>query len=270
MSALTLKLRFAPPVRLNLSALVPGRLTGMSLAEICALPVSGGRQPLSVGECFEVSGSPGEVLRLEGGSDRFDYVGADHAGGEIVVEGAVGAYAGRRMKAGKLDIRGDAGDCLASNLRGGLVTVSGSAGCHLGLPKPGEKDGMAGGTVIVQGDTGEFPGERMRRGLLLVKGRLGENSGARMMGGVIWAEQGLSRGAGAQMRRGTLIGPMVETPLATFADCGELDLLIVRIMDRHWREQLGESAPPAITGPTRRLMGDMASLGKGEILLTQS
>lgn len=270
MSALTLKLRSAPSVRLNLSSLVPGRLAGLSLGEIEKLSISGGRQPLSVGDCFEVAGSPGEALRIEGGSDRLDYVGAAHAGGEIIVDGDVGAYAGRRMKTGKLDIRGNAGLCLASNILGGLIVVAGSAGDHLGLPRPGEKDGMAGGTVVVHGDTGAFPGERMRRGLLLVKGKLGENAGARMMGGVIWAEQGLSRGAGAQMRRGTLIGPTLASPLATFADCGQLDLLILRIMDRHWRDALGELAPPAITKPVRRLMGDMASLGKGEILLTES
>ncbi len=271
MSALTLKLRSAPPVRIHLSGLVPGRLAGMSLGEIEKLAVAGGPQPLSVGDCFDVSGSAGEALHIEGGSDRLDYVGAGHAGGEIVVEGDVGAYAGRRMKTGRLDIRGNAGDCLASNLRGGTVIVSGSAGDHLGLPKPGEKDGMSGGAVIVHGDTGEFPGERMRRGLLLVKGKLGVNAGARMMGGVIFAERGLSKGAGVQMRRGTLIGPSLESQLATFADCGLLDLLIVRIMGRHWRKELGDTiAPPAIHGPVRRLMGDMASLGKGEILLTES
>jgi len=268
MSALKLKLRSAPPVRLDLSRLVPGRLAGLSSAEIEKLAVSGGPQGLTVGDCFEVSGAPGEDLIFEGGSDRFDYVGAEHAGGKIIVEGDVGAYAGRRMKAGHLEINGDAGVCLASNLRGGIVSVRGSAGEHIGLPRPGEKDGMAGGAVIVHGDTGDYPGERMRRGTLIVKGRLGKLAGARMMGGTIWAEQGLSAGAGIQMRRGTLIGPRIDEPLATFVDCGTHDLLILKIMAVHWRNTLGDVAPPAFS-PPRRLMGDMASLGKGEILLTE-
>ena len=268
MSALTLKLRCEPAMRLDLSCLVPGRLAGMSRGEIERLEVGRGRHPLKVGDCFEVSGESGDSIIFEGGSDRFDYVGATHAGGNILVDGDVGAYAARRMKAGGLEIRGNAGVCLASNMRGGTVKVGGSAGAHIGRPKPGEKDGMAGGAVIVQGNTDDYPGERMRRGILFVRGRLGKFAGARMMGGTIFAEQGLSEGAGIQMRRGTLIGPKLEAPLATFVDCGRHDLLILKVMARYWLKTLGDAAPPQLTTPPRRLMGDMASLGKGEILLS--
>jgi len=90
-----------------------------------------------------------------------------------------------------------------------------------------------------------------------------------MMGGTIVGEQGLSAGAGVQMRRGTLIGPSLEAPSATFVDCGTHDLLILTIMAAYWRKILGDLAPPAIALAPRRLMGDMSSLGKGEILLTE-
>ncbi len=270
MSALTLKLRSVPAVRLDLSRIVPGRLAGMSVGEIERLDIRGGQNALKVGDCFQVSGEPGHKVIFEGGSDGFDYVGARHAGGDILVDGDVGAYAARRMKEGRLEVRGNAGVCLASNMLGGTVQVGGSAGAHIGRPRPGEKDGMAGGTVVVHGDTGDYPGERMRRGTLFVKGRLGMFAGARMMGGTIFAEQGLSAGAGIQMRRGTLIGPRLEAVLATFVDCGPHDLLILKIMARHWRKTLGDAAPPELTSPPRRLMGDMASLGKGEILLSDA
>lgn len=269
MSALKLKLRAAPSQRLDLSQLVPGRLAGMSTGEIEKISIYGGPKGLTVGDCFAVNGTAGEALHIEGGSDKLDNVGAEHAGGEIIVDGDVGSYAGRRMKSGRLDIRGNAGDCLASNLRGGLVVVGGSAGAHLGAPRAGDKDGMAGGTVVVKGDAGELAGERMRRGTLIVKGRMGRNAGARMMGGTIVGEQGLSAGAGVQMRRGTLIGPSLEAQSATFVDCGTHDLLILKIMAAYWRKTLGDLAPPAIASAPRRLMGDMSSLGKGEILLTE-
>lgn len=268
MSALKLKLRSAPAQRLDLSQLVPGRLAGLSLAQVERLPLGAGAKAPVVADCFEVSGTAAESVHIEGGSTKLDFVGAEHSGGEIVVEGDVGAYAGRRMKTGRLDIRGNAGECLASNLRGGLVVVGGSAAAHIGMPRPGEKDGIAGGTVVVHGDAGDFAGERMRRGTLIVRGRLGNNAGARMMGGTIWAAQGLAAGAGIQMRRGTLIGPAIDGPLATFVDCGTHDLLILKIMAAYWRKTLGDLAPPEISKPPRRLMGDMASLGKGEILLT--
>ncbi|MBU1210374.1 MAG: formylmethanofuran dehydrogenase subunit C [Alphaproteobacteria bacterium] len=269
MSALKLKLRAAPSRRLDLSPLIPGRLAGLSIAEIEKIAIYAGPEGLTVGDCFAVSGAAGDALHIEGGSDKFDKVGAEHAGGEIIVDGDVGLYAGRRMKSGRLDIRGNAGDCLASNLRGGIVIVSGSAGTHLGGPLAGEKDGLAGGTVVVMGDTGDLAGERMRRGTLVVKGRMGRNAGARMMGGTIIGEQGLSAGAGVQMRRGTLIGPSLEAQSATFVDCGTHELLILTIMAAYWRRTLGDLAPPAIASAPRRLMGDLSSLGKGEILLTE-
>lgn len=269
MSALKLKLLAAPSQRLDLSQLVPARLAGLSLGEIEKLTLASGPAHLVVGDCFAVSGAPGEALHFEGGSDMLEFVGAEHTGGEIIVDGDVGSYAGRRMKSGRLDIRGNAGSYLASNLRGGIVVVGGSAGSHLGGPRSGEKDGMAGGSVVVKGDAGDLACERMRRGTLVVKGRMGRNAGARMMGGTIFAEQGLSRGAGNQMRRGTLIGPTLEAPLATFLDCGRHELLILKIMAAYWRKTLGDLAPPDLPRAPQRLMGDMASLGKGEILLTR-
>lgn len=268
MSALTLKLRAAPDRRLDLAPLVPGRLAGLTVGEIERLQIVGGPHPLTVADCFAVSGSPGDRLVIAGGSDKLDYVGAKHAGGEIIVEGDVGAYAGRRMKAGRLEIAGNAGVCLASNLNGGAIVVKGGAGAHLGAPRPGEKDGMAGGSVVVLGDAGDFAGERMRRGTLVVKGRTGDNAGARMMGGTIFSEAGFGRGAGIQMRRGTLVGPSADGILPTFLETGRHDLLILRIMQRYWQETLGELAPPRFAHAPRRLMGDTASLGRGELLLT--
>ncbi len=270
MSALSMKLRAEPPRRLDMSAFVPGRLAGLSIAEIERLEIAAGPKPIKAGDFFAFDGAPGDRLVIEGGSSRLDYIGKAHAGGEIIVEGDAGAYAGRQMKTGRMEIRGNAGVGLASNLKGGIIVVDGSAGGYLGAPKPGEKDGMAGGSVVVKGDAGECAGERMRRGTLVVKGRLGENAGARMMGGTIWAEKGLTRGAGIQMRRGTLIGPSLDAPLPTFLDCGQHDLLIVRMMQKYWAEILGDLAPPSLTAAPRRLMGDTASLGKGEILIAEA
>ncbi|MBU2580980.1 MAG: formylmethanofuran dehydrogenase subunit C [Alphaproteobacteria bacterium] len=268
MSALKLKLRAAPPRRIDLAQLVPGKLAGLSVAEIEKLVVAQGADKLVVGDCFAVSGEAGDTIHFEGGSDKFESVGAENAGGLIVVDGHAGANAGRRMKSGRLDILGNAGDYLASNLRGGLIVVGGSAGAHLGGPHSGEKDGMAGGNVVVKGNTGELSGERMRRGSIIVKGSMGRDAGARMMGGTIFGEQGLSAGAGVQMRRGTLIGPTLYPASATFVDCGTHELLILKIMAAYWAKTLEDLAPPPMPAAPRRLMGDMASLGKGEILLT--
>ena len=99
---------------------------------------------------------------------------------------------------------------------------------------------------------------------------MGRNAGARMMGGTIVGEEGLSRGCRCTDAARHADRPIaLDEPLATFVDCGTHDLLILKIMAAHWRKTLGDLAPPAIASAPRRLMGDMASLGKGEILLTE-
>ncbi len=127
---------------------------------------------------------------------------------------------------------------------------------------------MAGGTVVVDGNAGERAGDRMRRGTIIVRGRCGEAAGSRMSGGTIWALGGFGSGPGPLMRRGTLIGPAVERLLPTFVDCGPHDLLVLRILGRYLADTLGPLAPRPITGAVRRFAGDMASIGKGEILFT--
>ena len=269
MSALTLKLHTPPPMRLNLAPLHASNLAGKTSAEIESIALTHGARPVRVADIFSLSGSPGDSLHIEGGSNRLDYIATHADGGTIIVEGDVGAYAAHKMKSGRLDIRGNAQAYLASSLNGGLITVTGSAGDHLGGPHAGERDGISGGTVIVTGAIGELGGERMRRGTIITHAKTGANTGARMMGGTIIAPQGFGPCAGIQMRRGMLIAPSMDNMLTTFVDCGHHDLGIVHIISRHLQKTLGELAPELPASRVHRFAGDMASLGKGEILLTQ-
>jgi formylmethanofuran dehydrogenase subunit C len=127
---------------------------------------------------------------------------------------------------------------------------------------------MTGGNVIVDGNIGARAGDKMRRGLILVRGTTGEAAGSRMIGGTIVAEGGLGPHAGQLMRRGTLIAPRVDRLMATFGDCGVHDLVILRLMSRGWLAELGPLAPKPFPPAVRRFAGDLAAIGKGEILLT--
>ena len=69
------------------------------------------------------------------------------------------------------------------------------------------------------------------------------------------------------MRRGTLIGPSVRSLLPTFVDCGNHDLVALRLIMRYLTETLGPLAPKAVAGPQRRWAGDLATIGRGELLL---
>lgn len=265
MSTLTLTLRHAPAHTLDLSALTPAKVAGLSTGEIESLDV-GGRH--KVGDVFSVSGSAGEAIVISGGSPLLDYVGADLDGGSITVEGPVGAYAGRGMRNGRLVIGGDAGAYLASTARGGIVHVKGAAGAFAGGARPGDKFGMLGGTVLVEGTVGERAGERMRRGTIIARGKFGPAAGSRMVGGTLWTEAGFGPRPGPLLRRGTLIGPSADNLLPTFVDCGRVDPVILRILSRHVASTLGALAPRALPGSVRKLAGDQATIGKGEILLT--
>jgi formylmethanofuran dehydrogenase subunit C len=127
---------------------------------------------------------------------------------------------------------------------------------------------MTGGIVLVEGDAGDRVGERMRRGTIIVRGRCGASAGARMLGGTVWAEQGFGAMPGVLLRRGTLIGLAVESMLPTFADAGKHDLVILRVFSRYLSAALGPLAPRPLPGSVRKYAGDLATIGKGEILIT--
>jgi formylmethanofuran dehydrogenase subunit C len=108
-------------------------------------------------------------------------------------------------------------------------------------------------------------GERMRRGLVIVAGGAGDYAGARMIAGTIVLKGRVGRFAGYGLRRGSLIlGKEPEHLLPTFGDCGVLDFNWLRVLDRALQ---ATGARVKLKARARRLMGDMAVLGKGEMLI---
>lgn len=262
---LILRLRGAPDQRLDMSPLVPGNLARKSEREIAAIEIHTTRQRVSVGELFDVSGSDAAVIVIEGGSQRFDNVGAGLDGGTLAVEGDVGNKAGRGMTGGTLTIRGDAGHWAGSGLSGGVLEVGGDAGDRLGGAFPGESQGMDGGAVIVRGNAGERAGDRQRRGIIVVEGDVGPNAASRMLAGSLVVCGKASGRTGYLMRRGTVVLGSGELA-ATFADTGVHDLVAMRLLGRH----LGSYSRPSATmlaRPLRKYSGDLAVLGKGEVFI---
>lgn len=272
MSQLTLTLRAGalPTGRISLAGLTPATLANLSGGNIAHRPISVGAREIALGELFELSGAAGETLIIAGSTDKIDDVGLNLDAGAIIVDGDIGGYGGRRMSGGRLEIKGNTGPYLASRLSGGLITVAGSAGDYVGGIKAGEKFGMTGGTVVVAGDIGARAGDRMRRGTIIAHGSFGAHAGARMMGGTLWTEKGFGPEPGPLLRRGTLIGPAVETVLPTFVDGGRHDLGILRILSKHMSDTLGSNAPKPLPPTVQKFSGDMATIGKGELLLTAS
>jgi formylmethanofuran dehydrogenase subunit C len=264
-----LKLRFKAPAteRITLAGITPSKLASLSSHEIANLTVGIEKDGIQLGDAFDISGSSGDTLTIEGATPEIDFVGEGLDSGTVRIVGNVGSYAARKMTGGKLEIHGNVGDFLASGTTGGMIHVSGNAGDSLGGVVTGERFGMLGGTAVIEGNVGARAGDKMRRGTVVVRGKTGPGTGSRMIGGTIWAEGGFGPGPGLMMRRGTLLGPSVESFLPTFVDCGKHDLVIVRIIARYLKATLGDLAPKPMPLFVQKIGGDTATIGRGEILL---
>jgi formylmethanofuran dehydrogenase subunit C len=269
MSTLRLTLRERPAQRVDLSPLTADHLRGKSPDEVGAIELTCGNRKVRVNDLFTHSGNFGSELEILGSCDRLDGIGQGMTHGRIIVHGDTGAYLGAGMTGGSLVVRGNIGAYAATGMRGGRIHVYGNSGDFLAAAVPGDRHGMQGGLVLVDGDAGDRLGDRMRRGTVLVQGNAGAYCAARMVAGTIgvWGRVGGFPGLG--MRRGTLL--LGETPgalLPTFNDCGAYPLNFLTLLIRSWRTLQSAFATLPDSGfRVRRFMGDLANGGRGEILV---
>jgi len=265
MSALSFELKGKPDQRLDLSPLIPAKLKELKGKEIEALVIGTTRDKLAVGDAFKVSGKDAEAISFSATDGRFDKIGAGMKEGEITVEGGVGAYLGAGMKGGKIKVKGNAGVLAGASMAGGEIAIGGDAGERAGGILVGETLGMRGGLLTIGGNAGPLLGERMRRGMIIVSGDAGDYLGGRMVAGTIIVKQRVGRFAGYGLRRGSLI--LLNEPkdlLPTFGDCGVMEFDYLRLLE-HWLRGTGRTI--SLGCRARRLMGDQAALGKGEMLI---
>jgi formylmethanofuran dehydrogenase subunit C len=265
-SAFTFTLREKPPQRCDLSGLTPERIAG-SPADVGRIEIQTTRERLCVGDVFALAPGDPADLRFEGGSERLDNLGAGLGGGRIVVSGDVGQQVGRGMSGGTIVVSGNAGRLAGSGMSGGRIEIGGNAGDLAGGPLPGEMAGMRGGVIRIRGNVGERAGDRMRRGLLVIEGRAGANAASRMIGGtlVVFGEAGVR--PGYLMNRGTVIlggGAAEVTP--TFVDTGVHELVAMRLIAK-WLIDEGIEGGSLTAARLRRLVGDTAAVGKGELFV---
>jgi formylmethanofuran dehydrogenase subunit C len=267
-----LTLRERPPLPVEVGALNPEALAKLSPAELERLPLALGRREVPLAELFKVEGGTGARVVFAGeGCERLDGVGRGLATGEIVVEGDAGHETAAGQSAGEIRIAGSVRDHAAMGMRGGVFEIGGSAGAFLGTPPPGERLGLRGGLVTVGGSLGERAGDRMRRGMIIVGGDAGAACGARMVAGTIAVAGRLGPLPGLRMRRGTIIAAGASEGVPhTFADTGLADLTIFKLLARRLGGAASWLEPRLTARPIRRLTGDLAVDGKGEILLSEA
>jgi formylmethanofuran dehydrogenase subunit C len=269
MRPLSLRLKAAPPCRIDAAPLTPRALAGKSHAEIERIALAGWNQTFAVGELFARRGADAGRVVLQDLDGSLLRVGAGLDGGELTVDGHVGDYAGESMTGGAITVNGNAGDYLGCGMRGGRITCTGSVGAFTGSGRAGELRGMAGGAIVIRGSAGDRTGDRMRRGLLLVEGDVGQYCAARMLAGTLVALGVAGSNPGYLMRRGTvMLGDRRAGLLPTFNHSGDHELLAIRLL----LESLARYGPAfkqlaRRAGRWSRWLGDLGADGKGEVLV---
>jgi hypothetical protein len=99
----------------------------------------------------------------------------------IEVEGSVGYYLARDMRAGRIAVHGDAGHSLGEGMKDGEIIVTGNADDLFGKC-------LEGGTVILKGNAGSSVGHAMKGRKIIVEGNAGSELGNSMSGGRITVE----------------------------------------------------------------------------------
>jgi formylmethanofuran dehydrogenase subunit C len=266
---ITLALRAAPDHMVECDGITPDRLASLGAQEIAALPLWSGRRTIPLGDLFTVRGERAATVRIEGGAglSRLEALGAGMTHGELVIEGDAGRYVGSRMSGGTLVVRGDAGDGAGLEMAGGTLEITGRAGDRLGGARSGASRGMTGGEIVVRGAAGSEAGANARRGLIVIGGDAGERAAHRMIAGTVLVLGAAAEGAGSWSKRGSVVvlGAVVAPPTFRYSCTYQpphLSLTLLRLRARY-RLTIDSAA---LRGLYRRYCGDLADVGKGEIL----
>jgi formylmethanofuran dehydrogenase subunit C len=126
---------------------------------------------------------------------------------------------------------------------------------------------MTGGEIVVLGRAGPEAGLRMRRGLLAIGGAAGPNAGAAMIAGTLVLLAPAPAGTGTWSKRGSIValGPVTIPPTYRLA-CTYQPVHVRLILGRLRARFALPVEERHLSGFYRRYSGDLADLGKGEIL----
>jgi formylmethanofuran dehydrogenase subunit C len=245
---IALALRAALDRALDLSPVAADRFAALGARDIAALPVRYGGLPAALGDFFTIKGERAARVQMEGDLARAEGIGTAMAGGELVIAGSVGRDVGL-------------------GLAGGTIDVHGNAGLNAGGAPPGAARGMTGGEIVIRGSAGDDVGALMRRGLIVVMGDGGRGMGRGMIAGTVLVLGSAGPGAARFSKRGSLVafGQLARPATFRYACTYRPPHLRVLLCYLRTRYQLPFS-DAHVAGRYHRYCGDLAEIGKGEIL----
>ena len=248
MSGLVVRPRTALAGAPDFSPVLAGGWTGLTAAELSKRTVGLAGRDVALGEICAVSGDPDGTVRFSGNFRSVARLGAGLTEGRVIVEG-------------------DVGDEVGLGMAGGSIHVRGTAGARAGAAAPEARRGMTGGELVVTGDVGDGAGALMRRGLLAVGGRTGRHTGAGMIAGTVVAVGDLGAAAGLWSKRGSIVALAGVTFPSTYRLACTYQPIHLRLVLTRLKTTYGLPVEGRhLTGFYRRYSGDLADLGKGEIL----
>ncbi|MDI9407846.1 MAG: formylmethanofuran dehydrogenase subunit C [Candidatus Pacebacteria bacterium] len=258
--------------RLSMAGILPQNLGSQTLSEIEKIPLLYGNRRSPLGEFFTVSKTSGseDGLEIIGDGSRMDEVAAGMIGGTVTIEGNLGHSVAAAMTGGVVTVMGSVGHGAGHGMKGGGLIISGDAGDGLGSDLNEGHGPMTGGVIRVAGKVGDQAAHRLNRGVILVGGSLGKGAATRMNGGTVVALGKIDSGLGVMSQRGTILAlGGVQSLLPSFADCGNHDLVIHRLLGQGLRQIGAEdfAARLASSESLHRYLGDCAVAGMSEIWL---
>jgi formylmethanofuran dehydrogenase subunit C len=247
---LTARLKVPFKQRADFSEVLAGPWTQTPAGTLAQRPVyleQDGRTTL--GDLFTVEGRPSGRILFEGDLSLAERIGASLSEGNVIIEG-------------------NAGDEVGLAMSGGALVVEGDAGERAGAAPLGFKRGMSGGELIVRGSSGAEAGAHMRRGLLAIGKSAGARTGLGMIAGNIILFGAAGPDTGLWSKRGSVVALGAITPPASYYYACTYHPVHLRLVLRRLQTGFGFKVQRRyLTGLYRRYSGDMAELGKGEILV---
>ena len=272
MTALTFTLLNNPEFTLDASPLIPDLLVSQSKEQLKNIKIPYGNQKIPVKNLFKVTGNDHANIHIKNSNEKVVSIGNGIRDGHIEVSGNAGDYLGINMRGGSIRVNGNTGDWAGCSMSMGVIEINGNTGSYLGAGLPGEPNGMTDGRIIVTGNAGDRVGDRMRRGTIIVCGNAGDYCGSRMTAGTIIVLDKAGKYVGFSMKRGTIV--LAKKPRhigATFRSCGNLKMQFLRLLFTQLTNIGNTLSIFTKYGPeAHRFAGDLASNGKGEILILQT
>ncbi len=207
-----------------------------------------GSGTVALGDLFEITGQPAGRIRFRGDLSRVNRLGVGLSDGAVVVEGDIGDEVGIGMSAGSIEVQGSAGD------RAGGAALE-------------ARRGMTGGELVIRGRAGSEAGGRMRRGMLAIGGDAGSHAGAGTIAGTIIVFGDAGTSPGLWSKRGSIVALGSVAIPSTYRYACTYRPTVFRLLLGRLRTRYGLPVEDRhVSGWYRRYSGDLADLGKGEIL----